>query len=178
MHPITILSGLPFAALGALLALYIFHVQLSVYAFVGIILLIGIVKKNAIMMVDFAIEIERTEHAPATRSIVHAAHIRFRPIMITTVAALVGTLPVALATGMGSEARRPASSASNRPGLPEGSRRGETKLARDPSCLSATCACAATCTTLLVQSPSLANPRAPPHASQLQNAARLPPPPR
>jgi HAE1 family hydrophobic/amphiphilic exporter-1 len=107
VHPITILSGLPFAALGALLALAIFHIQLSVYAFVGIILLIGIVKKNAIMMVDFAVEIERTEHLPAEKSIVEAAHIRFRPIMMTTVAALVGTLPVALASGMGSEARRP-----------------------------------------------------------------------
>ena len=107
VHPITILSGLPFAALGALLALYVFHIELSVYAFVGIILLIGIVKKNAIMMVDFAIEIERSEHKPASESIVNAAHIRFRPIMMTTVAALVGTLPVALASGMGSEARRP-----------------------------------------------------------------------
>jgi HAE1 family hydrophobic/amphiphilic exporter-1 len=107
VHPITILSGLPFAALGALRALYVFHIELSVYAFVGIILFIGLVKKNAIMMVDFALEIERTEHQPAEKSIVRAAHIRFRPIMMTTVAALVGTLPVALASGMGSEARRP-----------------------------------------------------------------------
>ncbi|HXT15000.1 MAG TPA: efflux RND transporter permease subunit [Gemmatimonadaceae bacterium] len=107
IHPITILSGLPFAAFGALLALWICHVELSVFAFVGIILLIGIVKKNAIMMVDFAVETERTEHKPPGESIVHAAHIRFRPIMMTTVAALVGTLPVALATGMGSESRRP-----------------------------------------------------------------------
>ena len=107
MHPLTILSGLPFAALGALLALYIFNIQLSVFAFVGIILLIGIVKKNAIMMVDFALEIERIEHRPPSESIVHAAHIRFRPIMMTTMAALVGTLPVAMATGMGSESRRP-----------------------------------------------------------------------
>jgi HAE1 family hydrophobic/amphiphilic exporter-1 len=107
IHPVTILSGLPFAAFGALLALWIFHQELSVFAFVGIILLIGIVKKNAIMMVDFAVETERTEHKPAAESIVHAAHIRFRPIMMTTVAALVGTLPVALATGMGSETRKP-----------------------------------------------------------------------
>jgi HAE1 family hydrophobic/amphiphilic exporter-1 len=107
VHPLTILSGLPFAALGALLALYIFNVQLSVFAFVGIILLIGIVKKNAIMMVDFALEIEHSEGRPPSESIVHAAHIRFRPIMMTTMAALVGTLPVAIATGMGSEARRP-----------------------------------------------------------------------
>jgi hydrophobic/amphiphilic exporter-1 (mainly G- bacteria), HAE1 family len=107
IHPITILSGLPFAAFGALLALWLFHVELSIFAFVGIILLIGIVKKNAIMMVDFALETERLEHRNPADSIVHAAHIRFRPIMMTTVAALVGTLPVALATGMGSESRRP-----------------------------------------------------------------------
>jgi HAE1 family hydrophobic/amphiphilic exporter-1 len=107
IHPLTILSGLPFAAFGALLALLIFRVELSVYAFVGIILLIGIVKKNAIMMVDFALEFERTEHEPAERAIVEAAHVRFRPIMMTTVAALVGTLPIAFATGAGSETRRP-----------------------------------------------------------------------
>jgi HAE1 family hydrophobic/amphiphilic exporter-1 len=107
IHPITILSGLPFAAFGALLALYIFHVELSVFAFVGIILLIGIVKKNAIMMVDFALEAEHKDNMAPADAIVHAAHVRFRPIMMTTVAALVGTLPVALATGMGSESRRP-----------------------------------------------------------------------
>ncbi len=107
IHPITILSGLPFAAFGALLALYIFNIQLTVFAFVGIILLIGIVKKNAIMMVDFAVEAERKEHIPAAEAVVKAAHVRFRPIMMTTVAALVGTLPVALATGIGSETRRP-----------------------------------------------------------------------
>ncbi|HXD47765.1 MAG TPA: efflux RND transporter permease subunit [Gemmatimonadaceae bacterium] len=107
IHPITILSGLPFAAFGALLALWLFHIELTVFAFVGIILLIGIVKKNAIMMVDFAIEAERSDHKPAAESIVQAAHVRFRPIMMTTVAALVGTLPVAMATGMGSETRRP-----------------------------------------------------------------------
>ncbi|HJQ18956.1 MAG TPA: efflux RND transporter permease subunit [Gemmatimonadaceae bacterium] len=107
VHPITILSGLPFAAFGALLALLIFRVELSVFAFVGIILLIGIVKKNAIMMVDFAQEAERKEGMAPAQAIVHAAHIRFRPIMMTTMAALVGTLPVALATGAGSESRRP-----------------------------------------------------------------------
>ncbi len=107
VHPITILSGLPFAAFGALLALWIFHVELSVFAFVGIILLIGIVKKNAIMMVDFAVESERAEKKTAAEAIVDAAHVRFRPIMMTTVAALVGTLPVAMASGMGSETRRP-----------------------------------------------------------------------
>src|SRR5581483_4899055 len=100
-------SGLPFAAFGALLALWLFHVELSVFAFVGIILLIGIVKKNAIMMVDFAVEAEEKEGRAPGDAIVHAAHIRFRPIMMTTVAALVGTLPVAMASGMGSEMRKP-----------------------------------------------------------------------
>ncbi len=106
VHPLTILSGLPFAAFGALLALWIFNIELSVFAFVGVILLIGIVKKNAIMMVDFAVEAEK-EGKPAEEAIVDAAHVRFRPIMMTTVAALVGTLPVALASGIGSETRRP-----------------------------------------------------------------------
>ncbi len=106
VHPLTILSGLPFAAFGALLALWIFNIELSVFAFVGVILLIGIVKKNAIMMVDFAVEAEKAGK-PAEQAIVDAAHVRFRPIMMTTVAALVGTLPVALASGIGSETRRP-----------------------------------------------------------------------
>jgi HAE1 family hydrophobic/amphiphilic exporter-1 len=107
IHPLTILSGLPFAAFGALLALLIFRVELSVYAFVGIILLIGIVKKNAIMMVDFALEFEHEEQGAAERAIVEAAHVRFRPIMMTTVAALVGTLPIAFARGVGAESRQP-----------------------------------------------------------------------
>ncbi len=107
IHPLTILSGLPFAAFGALLALLITRQELTVYAFVGIILLIGIVKKNAIMMIDFSLETERTEHMPAAQAIVHAAKVRFRPIMMTTVAALAGTLPIALGTGAGAEARRP-----------------------------------------------------------------------
>jgi hydrophobic/amphiphilic exporter-1 (mainly G- bacteria), HAE1 family len=107
IHPITILSGIPFAAFGALLALLVTRVELSVFAFVGIILLIGIVKKNAIMMVDFALETEHKEGLAAEESIVRAAHVRFRPIMMTTMAALVGSLPVALATGAGSESRRP-----------------------------------------------------------------------
>jgi HAE1 family hydrophobic/amphiphilic exporter-1 len=106
VHPLTILSGLPFAAFGALLALWIFNIELSVFAFVGVILLIGIVKKNAIMMVDFAVEAEK-EGKPAEKAIVDAAHVRFRPIMMTTMSALVGTLPVALASGIGSETRRP-----------------------------------------------------------------------
>ena len=107
IHPITILSGLPFAAFGALLTLLIFKVDLSVYAFVGIILLVGLVKKNAIMMIDFALESERTEGRDAANAIVHACLIRFRPIMMTTVAALVGTLPIALSLGAGAESRRP-----------------------------------------------------------------------
>ncbi len=107
IHPITILSGLPFAAFGALLALYLFHIELSVFAFVGIILLIGIVKKNAIMMVDFAVAGEH-QGKSAEEAIVEAAHVRFRPIMMTTVAALVGTCcPWRWPTGCGSESRRP-----------------------------------------------------------------------
>jgi HAE1 family hydrophobic/amphiphilic exporter-1 len=107
IHPLTILSGLPFAAFGALLTLVIFKVELSVYAFVGIILLIGLVKKNAIMMVDFAIEAERTEGRAPADAIVHACLVRFRPIMMTTMAALMGTLPIAVSHGAGSESRRP-----------------------------------------------------------------------
>jgi HAE1 family hydrophobic/amphiphilic exporter-1 len=107
IHPLTILSGIPFAAFGALVALLVCRQELSVFAFVGIILLIGIVKKNAIMMVDFALEVEHKEHLPASESIVQAAHVRFRPIMMTTMAALVGSLPVAMASGAGAESRRP-----------------------------------------------------------------------
>ncbi|HEY5060761.1 MAG TPA: efflux RND transporter permease subunit [Gemmatimonadaceae bacterium] len=107
IHPITILSGLPFAAFGALLTLLIFKIDLSVYAFVGIILLVGLVKKNAIMMIDFALESERTEGRAPADAIVHACLIRFRPIMMTTMAALMGTLPIAMSTGAGAESRRP-----------------------------------------------------------------------
>jgi len=107
IHPITILSGLPFAAFGALLTLLIFKIDLSVYAFVGIILLVGLVKKNAIMMIDFALEAERSEGRSPEDAIVHACLIRFRPIMMTTMAALMGTLPIALSTGAGAESRRP-----------------------------------------------------------------------
>ncbi len=107
IHPLTILSGLPFAAFGALLTLLVFRVDLSVYAFVGIILLVGLVKKNAIMMIDFAIDAERTQHLPAEDAIIQACVIRFRPIMMTTMAALFGTLPIALSVGSGAEARRP-----------------------------------------------------------------------
>ncbi|HEV2085034.1 MAG TPA: efflux RND transporter permease subunit [Gemmatimonadales bacterium] len=107
IHPLTILSGLPFAGFGALLALLIFRLDLSIYAFVGIIMLVGIVKKNAIMMIDFAIERERREHTTARKAILEAASVRFRPIMMTTMAALMGTLPIALGQGAGAESRRP-----------------------------------------------------------------------
>ncbi|HEY7637613.1 MAG TPA: efflux RND transporter permease subunit [Gemmatimonadales bacterium] len=107
VHPLTILSGLPFAGFGALLVLVIFQLDLSIYAFVGIIMLIGLVKKNAIMMIDFAIEAERNEHKTARAAILEAASVRFRPIMMTTVAALMGTLPIALGAGAGAESRRP-----------------------------------------------------------------------
>jgi HAE1 family hydrophobic/amphiphilic exporter-1 len=107
VHPLTILSGLPFAGFGALLVLVIFQLDLSVYAFVGIIMLIGLVKKNAIMMIDFAIEAERQEHKSARAAILEAASVRFRPIMMTTCAALMGTLPIALGAGAGAESRRP-----------------------------------------------------------------------
>jgi HAE1 family hydrophobic/amphiphilic exporter-1 len=107
IHPATILTGLPFAAFGALLALLVFRMQLDVYGFVGLILLVGIVKKNAIMMIDFALERERNEHITPEKAIVEAASVRFRPIMMTTMAALMATLPIALGRGAGAESRRP-----------------------------------------------------------------------
>ena len=107
IHPLTILSGLPSAAVGALLTLYIFQIPLSLYAFVGMIMLIGIVKKNAIMMIDFALSRERSEHVPPEKAIFEAAVIRFRPIMMTTMAALMGTLPIAIGFGTGAETRQP-----------------------------------------------------------------------
>jgi HAE1 family hydrophobic/amphiphilic exporter-1 len=107
IHPITILSGLPSAGLGALATLLIFHDELNIYSFVGIIMLIGIVKKNAIMMIDFALETMREHGTPAAEAIVEACLVRFRPIMMTTMSALVGTLPIALGLGAGGEARRP-----------------------------------------------------------------------
>jgi HAE1 family hydrophobic/amphiphilic exporter-1 len=107
IHPLTILSGLPFAAFGALLTLYVFRIDLSVYAFVGIILLVGLVKKNAIKMVDFAIEAEKHQGKSPTDAIMQACLVRFRPIMMTTMAAFMGTLPIAVAQGAGSESRRP-----------------------------------------------------------------------
>jgi len=107
IHPITILSGLPSAGLGALATLLVFRQELNLYSFVGIIMLIGIVKKNAIMMIDFALEAQRTRGSSPAEAIYQACLVRFRPIMMTTMAALVGTLPIALGFGAGSEARRP-----------------------------------------------------------------------
>ena len=107
IHPITILSGLPAAGLGALLTLLLFGENLNLYSFVGIILLIGIVKKNAIMMIDFALAAQRNEGKPPEEAIFEGCMQRFRPIMMTTMAALLGTLPIAFGTGAGGEARRP-----------------------------------------------------------------------
>ncbi|MRG96113.1 efflux RND transporter permease subunit [Polyangium spumosum] len=107
IHPITILSGLPSAGFGALCALLLLGEELNVYSFVGVLLLVGIVKKNAIMMIDFALEAERRDKKPAAEAIVEGARIRFRPIMMTTMAALAGALPIALGFGAGAEARRP-----------------------------------------------------------------------
>jgi len=107
IHPITILTALPFAGFGALLTLLIFRQELSLYAFVGVIMLIGIVKKNGIMMIDFALESQRNEGKDAREAIHEACMVRFRPIMMTTMAALLGTLPIALGIGAGAEARRP-----------------------------------------------------------------------
>ena len=106
IHPLTILSGLPSAGLGALLTLMIFQRELDIYAFVGLIMLIGIVKKNAIMMIDFALDKQRREGEEARRAIYDACVIRFRPIMMTTMSALMGTLPIALGWGAGASARR------------------------------------------------------------------------
>jgi HAE1 family hydrophobic/amphiphilic exporter-1 len=107
VHPITILSGLPSAGFGALLTLILFKVDLSIYSFVGMIMLIGIVKKNAIMQIDFALEAERREGKKPKDAIYEGCLIRFRPIMMTTMAALLGTLPIALGWGAGGESRRP-----------------------------------------------------------------------
>jgi len=106
IHPLTILSGLPSAGVGALLTLILFHQELNLYSFVGIIMLIGIVKKNAIMMIDFALEAERMEGKDPEEAIYQGALVRFRPIMMTTMAALMGTLPIAIGFGAGAESRR------------------------------------------------------------------------
>jgi HAE1 family hydrophobic/amphiphilic exporter-1 len=107
IHPVTILSGLPSAGVGALVALMLFRMDLNIYGFVGIIMLIGIVKKNAIMMIDFALEAERSEGKSPHDAIYQGCLIRFRPIMMTTMAAIMGSLPIALGFGAGAEARRP-----------------------------------------------------------------------
>src|SRR5687767_15694051 len=106
VHPITILSGLPSATFGALITLLAFGEELNIYGYVGLIMLIGIVKKNAIMMIDFALEARRVHGKPAQEAIYEACLVRFRPIMMTTLAALAGTLPIALGMGAGAEARR------------------------------------------------------------------------
>ncbi len=107
IHPLTILSGLPSAGFGALITLYLFHMDLNIYAFVGLIMLIGIVEKNAIMQIDFALEAERNQGITPTKAIYEGCLIRFRPIMMTTMAALLGAVPIALGYGAGGEARQP-----------------------------------------------------------------------
>jgi HAE1 family hydrophobic/amphiphilic exporter-1 len=107
IHPITILSGLPAAGVGALLTLMLFKMELSVIAIIGVIMLVGIVKKNAIMMIDFAIDAQRNRGEPPERAIYQACLLRFRPIMMTTTAAIMGTLPIALGLGAGAELRQP-----------------------------------------------------------------------
>ena len=107
IHPLTILSGLPSAGFGALLTLVLFHIDLNIYAFVGLIMLIGIVEKNAIMQIDFALEAEREQHLAPMQAIYQGCLIRFRPIMMTTMAAMLGAVPIALGYGAGGEARRP-----------------------------------------------------------------------
>jgi HAE1 family hydrophobic/amphiphilic exporter-1 len=107
IHPVTILSGLPSAGFGALLTLLIFKQDLDIYAFVGIIMLVGLVKKNGIMMIDFAIESRKEKEISPADAIYEACLVRFRPIMMTTMAALLGTLPIALGWGAGGESRKP-----------------------------------------------------------------------
>jgi len=107
IHPLTILSGLPSAGLGALLILLLFNMDLNIYGYLGLIMLIGIVKKNAIMMIDFALDAQRTQKISAEKAIIQAALIRFRPIMMTTMAALMGGIPIALGLGAGAESRQP-----------------------------------------------------------------------
>jgi len=107
IHPLTILSGLPAAGFGALVTLMLFHKELNIYAFVGVIMLLGIVKKNAIMMIDFALAAQRKEGKAPLEAIYEGAIVRFRPIMMTTMAALMGTLPIAIGFGAGAESRRP-----------------------------------------------------------------------
>jgi multidrug efflux pump subunit AcrB len=107
VHPLTILSGIPSAGVGALLTLILFKVDLNVYSFVGLLMLVGLVKKNAIMQIDFALEAERKEGKSPVEAIHEGCLVRFRPIMMTTMAALLGGLPLALGRGTGAELRRP-----------------------------------------------------------------------
>ena len=107
IHPITILSGLPSAGFGALMTLWLFGMELDLFAFVGVIMLVGLVKKNAIMMIDFALDAQRTEGKSPADAIFEGCIIRFRPIMMTTMAALMGTLPIAIGLGAGGSSRRP-----------------------------------------------------------------------
>jgi HAE1 family hydrophobic/amphiphilic exporter-1 len=107
VHPLTILTGLPPAGMGALLTLYCFHIDLDIYGFLGLIMLMGIVKKNAIMMIDFALDAQRSANKTAQEAIYEACLVRFRPIMMTTMAAIMGALPLALGWGAGGEARQP-----------------------------------------------------------------------
>ena len=107
IHPLTILSGLPSAGFGALVTLMLFHYDLNLYGFVGVIMLVGIVKKNAIMQIDFALDAERREGKSPSEAVYEGCLIRFRPIMMTTMAALLGTLPISLGWGAGGESRRP-----------------------------------------------------------------------
>jgi HAE1 family hydrophobic/amphiphilic exporter-1 len=107
IHPLTILSGLPSAGFGALITLWLFHMDLNIYAFVGLIMLIGIVEKNAIMQIDFALDAERNQGLTPMKAIYEGCLIRFRPIMMTTMAALLGAVPIALGYGAGGEARQP-----------------------------------------------------------------------
>jgi multidrug efflux pump len=107
IHPITILSTLPSAGLGALLALLLFHLEFTIISLIGVILLIGIVKKNAILMIDFAIHAQREQKITARDAIYQAALLRMRPILMTTMAAMFGAVPLAFAFGVGSELRQP-----------------------------------------------------------------------
>ena len=107
IHPLTILSGLPSAGFGALVTLLLFHLELNIYAFVGLIMLIGIVEKNAIMQIDFALEAERNQGLAPLEAIYQGCLIRFRPIMMTTMSALLGAVPIAVGYGAGGEARQP-----------------------------------------------------------------------
>jgi multidrug efflux pump len=107
VHPLTIISSLPPASVGAMLALIVFHEDLNVISIIGVVLLIGLVKKNAIMMIDFALQAERTGGMKTEEAIFEACMLRFRPILMTTMAALFGAIPLAFGTGTGSELRRP-----------------------------------------------------------------------